>query len=99
MDTYNWAVQTCWVGDRNEGCIYIVKIYLAPCLEFVDEIQKAKCEGGAWLFQCCRKPSHTKKLDTRRMLFSRLPAVAVADANNHNARNIEEGEVHGGGRE
>ena len=65
----------------------------------MDEIQKAKGKSGAWLFQCCREPLHTKELDARWMLFSRLPTVAVADADDGNVGNIEEGQVHGGGRE
>ena len=98
-DTHDWAVQTCRVGDRYEGCVYVVKIYLASCLKFVDEIQKAEREGGAGLFQCCGKPSHTKELDARWILFSRISAVTVADANNRNPGDIEKGQVHGRGRE
>lgn len=94
MGTYNLAVQACRVGDRNEGGIYIIKIDLASGLEFVDEIQKTKCKSSAWLFQCRGEPSHAKKLDARWVLLSRLATVAVADANDCNVGNVEEGEVH-----
>lgn len=61
-------------------------------------IQEAEGERGAWLPQCCREPPHAKKLDARRELFSRFPAVAVMNANGCNSRDVEEGEVYGIGR-
>lgn len=64
----------------------------------MEVIQEAKCERGAWLFQGCRKPSTANKLDTRWFLFSRLPAVAVFDANDRDTGNVEDGEVKGDGR-
>jgi hypothetical protein len=84
--------------NGDQGCIDVVKVDLAAGLELVEEIQKAKCEGGAWLFQRCRKPPHTKELNTRCLLFSRFPTVAVVDANGCSARNVEEGEIYSGRR-
>ena len=84
--------------DRDEGCVDVIEVNLASGLEFVEEIQKTERKCSARLFQCCRKPSHAKKLNTRWLLSSRLPAVAVADADSRNARNVKEGEVYSGGR-
>jgi len=83
--------------DRVQGCVDIVEVYLALGLEFVDVIQEAECECGAWVFQCCRKPPHMKKLNTRRRLRSRLPTVAVVDANDCDTRNVKEDEINSDG--
>lgn len=84
--------------DRDQGRVDVVEVSLAPGLKFVKEIQEAERECGARLFQCCREPSHTKKLDTGCLLFPRLPTVAVMDANSFDASNVKEGEIHSGGR-
>lgn len=84
--------------DGGQGCIDVIQVNLAPGLKLVEVIQEAKCESGAWLFQRCGKPSYAEKLSTRWSLLSRFPTVAVVNANSGNTRNIEEGEIHGGGR-
>jgi hypothetical protein len=96
--TYNWRVESRGVVDRNQGRIDIIEVHLALGLEFVDVIQEAECERGAWLFQCCGKPSHTKELDTRRFLFSRLSTVAVSDTNGRDTGDVEESKIYGSGR-
>ena len=67
-------------------------------LKITMSMTEAERECGARLFQCCREPSHTKKLDMSCLLFPRLPTVAVMDANSFDASNVKEGEIHSGGR-
>ena len=95
---YDWGVEPCRVADRDEGRIKIIKVNLASGLEFVEEIEEAKCKSSARLFQRRRKQPHAEKLYTRWMLLPRFPAVAIANANSCDARNVEEGEIDGGGR-
>lgn len=85
--------------DRSQSCIDIIEVYFALGLEFVDIIEEMKCECSAWLFQRCGKPSHSKELDTGRLLCSGIPTIAVIDSNSHDASNVEEDEINGGGRQ
>ena len=82
----------------DQGCIYVVEVHFALCLEFVDVVQESERERSARLFQCCRKPPHTKKLDARWLLLSRFSTVAVVDANGHDTRDVKEGEIYRGRR-
>jgi len=63
-------------------------------LEFVEEIEEAECEHRAWLVKSCRKPSNTKKLDTRG---NGAGAIAVFDTDCCNTGNIEESKFNGTG--
>ena len=65
----------------------------------MEEVQEPECECSARLFQCCREPSHAKKLDTGQLMFPGLPAVAVMNAYSFDASNVKEGKIHGSGRQ
>ena len=80
--------------DRNQGCIDVVEVHLALCLEFVDVIQESERECSARLFQRCGKPPHTKKLHTRRLLLSGFSTVAVVNANGGDTGDVKEGEIY-----
>ena len=86
------------VGNRDQGCVYIVEVNLASGLKFVEVVQEAERECSARLFERCRKPSPAEQLETLWPLHSRFSTITIADANNRDARNVEEGNIHGGGR-
>jgi len=62
--TYHRGFLAGRIGYRDERNIEVVQVHFTLGLKFVEEVEKAECEGGAGASPGRRKPTGAKKLAT-----------------------------------
>ena len=98
MRRYHRRVHACRVRHRHESSVEIVQVDLAPGLEFVDEVKKAKGKGGAGARPGRWEPPGIEKLSAA-VAIAILFAKAVGDPYCMYTGNVEQCEIDGIGGE
>ena len=94
--TYHGGLLTSGVGHRDERKIEVVQVYFALCLELMEEVEEAECEGSTGTGPGCREPASAKKLAASNTRTDRSDSTeAISDPYRVDTRSVEQGEVCG----